>query len=163
MEFPLSVRLLAAVLMAACICTLLLLRRQPRLPPPTARLNTVQASPAPTIASAPMSTPTPSPRPIRRGPVSPYEISRYLKEHRNDRFEFSMAEFWQRLDIDKGDVTWQGCDVDFFRLPLDNEPGSEVILRLFSPGLCRYLFFKSVVKSNRQAWKFLGVIDKHQK
>lgn len=161
MEFPLSVRLLAAALIAACVGTLLLLRRQPRLPPPAARLNKVQASPTPTIAPTSMSTPTPSPRPVRRGPVSPYEISRYLKEHRNDD-EFSMAEFWQCLGIDSANGNWQGCDVDLFHLSLDNEPGNEVLLRLYSWGNCRYLLFKPTMKSRRRSWRFLGVIDKRQ-
>lgn len=158
MDFPLSVRLLGLLLLAISLSVLFIARNQPRGIPPPARSDTLPATlPPPTVTP----TPTPSPQSIRDGVVSPYEISRYLKEHRDDP-EFSMAGFWQDLGIEKGDVFWQGCEVDFFRLPLDSEAGNEVILRLFSPGLCRYLIFKPMVKQGRRSWRFLGVIDKWQ-
>lgn len=157
MEFPLSVRLLVALLLASGLGFLFVARNQPRVVPPPARSNTLQATPT-TIVTP---TPTASSQPIRDGAVSPYEIIRYLKKHRNAP-EFSMAGFWQSLGIDSADGNWQGCDVDLFHLSLDNEPGNEVLLRLYSWGNCRYLLFKPTMKSRLRSWRFLGVIDKRQ-
>jgi hypothetical protein len=161
MESRLGFLLLIAVLFVAGIGSLLYLRfhHPTDLPTihPTPQAVLTQPSPKP----APLPTPSSQIQTARRGSVSPFEISRYLKEHRND-YTFSLAGIWQRLGIYTGGLPWQGCDVDFFRLPLDNEVGNEVILRLFSPGVCRYLLFKTVVENNRQSWKFLGVIDKRQ-
>lgn len=163
MGLPLSIRFLAALLMAACVGTLLLLRRQPHLPPPTARLNTVQASPTPTIAPTPMSTPAPIPQRLRRGPVSPYEIRDYVLKYRSES-GFSLNEYWRKLRVDDGDMGWYGVEsIALFHLALDELPGDETVLRLFNDGLCRYLVFKPVVLRQRKSWKFLGVIESYQR
>lgn len=158
MEFPPSVRLLALLLLAIGLGVLFVARNQPHVVTLPARSDTLQATPPPPTATP---RPTPLPQSIRDGVVSPYEISRYLKEHRDDPV-FSMAGFWQRLGIDGADGNWQRCEVKLFHLPLDKEPGNEVMLRLYSWGNCRYLIFKPMMNNWRRLWKFLGVIDKRQ-
>ncbi|MBI1766577.1 MAG: hypothetical protein HYR56_34650 [Acidobacteria bacterium] len=166
MDFPFGVRVLIVSLLVASVGGLLWVRFQPSPAP------RVIVSPSPSALTllqpptrpAPSPTVTPTPQPRRRGPVSPFEMRRYVRTH-NQSSDFSLLNYWQRLGIqdDRFSRPYCMCEADIFRLPLDAESGDETMLRIFTDGLCRYLIFKPIDSSNHHKWKFLGKIDIEQR
>ena len=101
--------------------------------------------------------------------LSPYDIEVFIDAHPNAK----LAELWQRLGIQQLNVAanWQSetrpehflaecsnCGAETFEYDLDDEPGSEVLVRIEDrpSESCRYLIFKHSMSSS---WKLLGHID----
>lgn len=102
--------------------------------------------------------------------LSPYDIEIFINAHPQG----NLAKLWQRLGIPRlnfaqgwqGDTTpsqflasCAGCRAETFEYDLDDEPGSEVLLRIEDrpSESCRYLVFKSL--GNLGTWKLIGHID----
>lgn len=105
---------------------------------------------------------------------NPFEIKRYADEHRS----LDVKALWQSLGIDAtlqtvypllgievaGDRLifdeCKSCVAEVYSLNLDNEPGKEVLLKVYqSWGYCRFLIFKQVNQKEAPAWKLLGHAD----
>ncbi len=106
-------------------------------------------------ADAPSSSPSTSVGLDELPKLSPYDIEFFVNAHP----QASLAELWQRLGIHRLNLTegWQtypgaaaflancnACSAESFEYDLDDESGSEVLLRIEDrlPENCRYLVFK---------------------
>jgi hypothetical protein len=102
--------------------------------------------------------------------LSPYDIEFFVNAHP----QANLAELWQRLGIHRLNLAegWQtysraaaflancnACSAESFEYDLDDESGSEVLLRIedrFSES-CRYLVFKWLGRSG--SWRLIGHVD----
>ena len=98
---------------------------------------------------------------------SPFEIARAVNRsngiwrHQRIDVPVDLAETWKQLGID-GPACGSDCEAKVFRLDLDKQPGSEVLLKLTrSYDFCRYLIFKFRGRNlpRTRRWKLLGYID----
>jgi len=107
---------------------------------------------------------------LDRRPVSPYEIRRYVLEHRDHTvgpdYILSLENYWLRLGIPVEE--WRGygrCKVDLFRVALSSGSRDDVLLRLYDDSGwswgCRYLLFRGLEaeQCGQTQWTFLGAID----
>lgn len=102
--------------------------------------------------------------------LSPYDIESFVNAHP----QAALAELWQRLGIHRLNLTegWQtyadaapflancnACSAQSFEYDLDDESGSEVLLRIEDrlPESCRYLIFKWRGRSG--SWRLIGHVD----
>jgi hypothetical protein len=102
-------------------------------------------------------------------PVSPYQLRRYVLDHKNDNpggdMHLSLESYWLRLGIATED--WRGygnCEVALFKISLTGGARQDVLLRLYdhsgwSMGGTRFLLFKKSDAGQQAAWRFLGYID----
>jgi hypothetical protein len=96
--------------------------------------------------------------------VSPYEIKRYVDQHKSDEY-VSLAEYWKRLRIDIEEWQKYGkCEVAIFEVEPGSGEAADIMLRLYdqsgwSMGGTRYLLFKPISVANETEWKLLGHID----
>ena len=100
---------------------------------------------------------------------SPFEIaiainrSGWLWRNRRISSPVILDGTWKRLGIDSAYFPQCGseCEAKVFRVRLDEQRGSEVLLKLTrSFDFCRYLVFRAVKHSSKtRHWKLLGYVD----
>lgn len=100
--------------------------------------------------------------------LSPYDIEFFVNAHP----QANLAELWQRLGIQRPNLAWHtdvtlsrflakcnACSAESFEYDLDDESGSEVLLRVEDrlAESCRYLIFKWLGQSG--SWRLIGHVD----